>query len=112
MSLVSNLYQFYQIRRNEKVVDLKKILTGAKITIPAKANKAELIQTILKSKDALAYYETMKGDGSGDASGVTTPVPVAATPSGNEPDAGGVTAPKDDLVSTHNIVESKENVLI
>jgi len=84
--------------RNEKVVDLKKILNGAKITIPAKANKAELIQTILKSKDALAYYETMKGDGSGEASAVGTPVPVAATPVVHQTDAGhtSATTPKDD----------------
>ncbi|KLO16008.1 hypothetical protein SCHPADRAFT_901834 [Schizopora paradoxa] len=84
--------------RNEKVVDLKKILTGAKITIPAKANKAELIQTILKSKDALAYYETMKGEGSGDASAVGTPAPVAVM--SNESGAGDTTtAPKDDLLA-------------
>jgi len=86
--------------RNEKVVDLKKILTGAKITIPAKANKAELIQTILKSKDALAYYENMKAEGSGEASAVGTPVPAAVTPVVNQTDAGDTTtAPKDDLLA-------------
>ncbi|KAH8083817.1 hypothetical protein BXZ70DRAFT_958281 [Cristinia sonorae] len=45
-----------------KVVDLKTILAAAKVTIPAKANKADLVARILASPDALHVFNSQNAN--------------------------------------------------
>ena len=42
-----------------KVVDLKQILSKAGVSVPAKANKSDLISRILSSKQALDVYANL-----------------------------------------------------
>ncbi|THH03844.1 hypothetical protein EW145_g5964 [Phellinidium pouzarii] len=62
-------------RRALKVVDLKDILTRANVSIPAKANKPDLIAKISSSPAALSVFNELQGGGA-KASGASTPRPA------------------------------------
>lgn len=50
-------------RKALKVVELKEILTKAGVTIPAKANKPDLIAKIIETPAALEVFELTRGGG-------------------------------------------------
>ncbi|EJD02615.1 uncharacterized protein FOMMEDRAFT_19911 [Fomitiporia mediterranea MF3/22] len=60
-----------------KVVELKELLNEAKVPIPAKANKPDLIAKIIDTEAASSLFQVKYGDASGRPSGASTPVPVA-----------------------------------
>ena len=71
-----------------KVVELKDILQRANVTIPAKANKPDLISKIASTKAAIDVFESLHGSASGGAptmkpaapKHVVTPAPPQASP--------------------------------